>query len=112
MNILVLTKIPFFLFHILYIFITIFLPTFYSKLIFLQIFTILSWIINKNQCLLTQIEYYLYKKTLIEYVLDKKNIKNKFNVPKIQRYILYIVFLFNCIKIYYLNHNIYFYYFL
>ena len=106
MDIIIKTKIPFFLFHIFYIFVTIFLPTFYPKLIFMQIITILSWLFNKNQCLLTQFEYYLYKHTLIEYV-SKRKIKNKFIVPYSSRFILHSFFTFNCIKAYYTYNRYY-----
>ncbi len=48
--------------------------------------TILSWNLNKNRCLITQIEYYLFKETFLG------NGKN-FVVPFKHRMILYINFL-------------------
>ena len=88
-------------FHIFYIFCTLFLPFIYTKFIFLQFFTILSWKINRNRCLLTQMEYYLNKETLINFIYKNKK-KPKFIVPFEQRMLLYLFFLLN-IFLYFIN---------
>lgn len=44
---------------------------------------ILSWYLNKNQCLLTQLEYKLFNCTFL-------GNGPKFNVPKKWRYLLYV----------------------
>ena len=47
---------------------------------------ILSWKLNNNKCLITQVEYYLFNETF----LGKGK---KFKVPVLHRYILYINFI-------------------
>ena len=62
-----------FTFHIFFILSTIFLWIWHYEIIFLQLLVILSWIFNKNQWLITQIEDYYFNQTLIEF-LTKRNI--------------------------------------
>lgn len=94
MRIIKISKYILFCFHILFVLSTLFLPFFYNYFIYLQLITIFSWFINDNQCLLSQIEYFLYKDTLINfYYRDNKN--RRFNVPFIKRFILYFIFIFN-----------------
>ena len=57
----------------------------------------LSWKLNNNQCLLTQIEYKLFNSTLI-------GNGKKFRVPIKHRYILYINFLLGIL--YYFFNNL------
>ena len=45
-------------------------------------------LLNNNQCILTQIEDYLFNETLIEYCFKKRSC-NRFTVPKYHRYMLY-----------------------
>ena len=52
----------------------------------LYIITILSWKLNKNRCIISQMEYYITGRTF-------QGIGKKYYVPKKHRYILYINFL-------------------
>ena len=60
-----------------------FLWIFFPEIIWFYLLIILSWKINNNKCLITQLEYYLFEETF----LGKKN---KFVVPIHHRFILYI----------------------
>ena len=60
-----------------------FLWIFFPEIIWFYFLIILSWKINNNKCLITQLEYYLFEETF----LGKKN---KFIVPIHHRFILYI----------------------
>ena len=87
------SKYIFYFFHILYIFITLFIPFIYYQFMFFQLLTIISWKINDNRCILTQFEYFLYRETLINIFYKDK--KNNFKVPYKQRFTLYIFFIVN-----------------
>ncbi len=79
-------KYIFFIFHLLGIF-TVTIGWLYDfRILYIQSIVILSWKLNNNQCLLTQIEYKLFHSTLI-------GNGQKFVVPTRHRYILYINFL-------------------
>ena len=90
-----LTKNLFFLFHLVFIFTTIFFPIINSLGIILQFIVILSWIFNDNNCLITQLEYMLFKQTLTQYIGIAKNNNLKFKVPFLHRLLVYIIFLYN-----------------
>ena len=57
----------------------------FPEIIFVQALVCISWYLNSNKCLISQLEYYFFKETF--------NGRNKFIVPIINRYILYINFL-------------------
>ena len=76
----------FFMCHILGIIITTSGWLLYSEILFLHPIVILSWYFNNNKCLITQLEYYIFKETF----LGKGE---KYYVPSIFRYILYINFI-------------------
>jgi len=59
-----------------------------SNIVYFYLIVILSWKLNENKCLLTQIEYYYFNETF----LGKGK---KFYVPKKHRYIMYFNFLIN-----------------
>lgn len=110
MNIIKNTKIPFYFLHLLFIFSTVFLPLFNINFLFLQSITIITWNFNNNQCLLTQIENYLYNETLIQYYYTsilKKNfhINNLFLVPYTHRSIIYTLFYINLYRLILKNNN-------
>ena len=54
----------------------------YPRIVYLHYLVILSWLLNKNKCLLTQLEYYFFKETCM-------GKEEKYSVPKNNRYILY-----------------------
>ena len=72
----------------------------YWQVLFLQLFTVISWQINKNKCILTQIEDYLFNESIIDFYfkLTRNNKKyTKYVVPKYQRYSVYFVFMITSI---------------
>lgn len=73
---------------------------------YLQLIIIFSWYFNQNRCILTQIEYYYFNQTLIDYFLIRRNSSN-FTVPKYHRYIFYIVFIFNLFFTFYFEKEKY-----
>ena len=85
----------FYLFHIIGIF-TVLFGFFLSKyILFIQFITLISWKLNKNRCILTQLEDYLFGESLTDiffrlYGLHRKYIK--YVVPKYQRRLLYTSF--------------------
>ena len=90
-------KYVFFFFHIISIIITISFWIWYPEITILQVIAIFSWYLNNNKCLLTQIEDYLLEDNIITIFYKKRDIKNKYIVPKYHRYFLYIIFLANII---------------
>ena len=64
-------------------------------IVYIQYIVILSWLLNNNKCLITELEYYFLEETCMG---GTKN----FVVPKINRYTLYI----NCLlaSIYNINY--------
>ena len=54
----------------------------YPRIVYLHYLVILSWLLNKNKCLLTQLEYYFFKETFM-------GKEEKYSVPKQNRSILY-----------------------
>ena len=67
----------------------------YPYVLILHIIVIGSWYINNNNCLLTQIENYLFGKTIIDLYYNIRGTKveyKKFYVPWYHRYVLYLLF--------------------
>ena len=54
----------------------------YPQIVYLHYLVILSWLLNKNKCLLTQLEYYFFKETCMGQ-------EENYSVPKYNRYMLY-----------------------
>ncbi len=75
----------FFLFHIIGIFVTLFGWIYFPYITFIHPIVILSWYLNNNRCIISQIEYYLFNSTFM-------GNGKKYNVPTIQRYLLYMMF--------------------
>ena len=57
----------------------------YSNLIIIS-----SWILNNNKCLLTQIEYYIFRETFM-------GMGKQFHVPLLHRCVLYVNFIIGII---------------
>ena len=55
------------------------------KILFLHLIVALSWYLNNNKCIISQIEYKLFNKTFI-------GDREKIYVPRIHRYLLYLNF--------------------
>ena len=95
MYLITISKYIFFLFHITSICLTFSLIQYWQVLI-LQLFVIISWKLNNNKCILTQIEYFLFKETIIDfyfkYIINKRRKYINYVVPKSQRYLLYLCF--------------------
>ena len=68
--------------------------------IYFYLIIVLSWKLNKNRCLITQLEYKIFGETFL-------GNGPKFNVPKKHRYILYYIIIFNLILNHFIqsNHN-------
>ena len=58
----------------------------FPKILLVHPFIFLSWYLNNNKCLITQIEYKLFGSTFL-------GNEEKFKVPVFDRYILYFSFL-------------------
>ena len=91
-----------YLFH-LAIIITCYLGTIKNmSVLLLQFIVILSWKLNNNQCLLTQLEDKLFNETIIDiYFSFQQKYKPKtrnFIVPILQRRILYVIFIISCLN--------------
>jgi len=71
--------------HIIGIFTTLFGWIYFPYITFIHPIVILSWYFNKNKCIISQLEYKLFKSTII-------GNGEKYYVPKIQRYLLYTMF--------------------
>ena len=85
-------NICFYICHFLFIVITIPLVFWIPELLIVQLIIIISWEINNNKCLITELEDYLFGETMIEFCLQRRS-SARFIVPKIHRYILYVSFL-------------------
>ena len=73
---------------------------FYWQILILQAITILSWRLNSNKCLITQLEDYIFGETIIDtyfYIIGQKTSYKKYIVPSYQRYLLYFCFIFGII---------------
>ena len=72
---------------------------FYPQITFIQLLSILSWYINNNNCFLTQLEYYFFNETLLDFYnrLRGKEVTRSFYVPKYHRYTIYCFFLIRLI---------------
>ena len=102
MNIL---KYIFFGLHILFILSTLILWIWFIEIILIQFTVIISWIINGNKCLITQIEYYFFNQTLTEFIENRViPSNNKFIVPFFHRFCVWIIFIFSII--YHINNQI------
>ena len=71
--------------HIIGIFTTLFGWIYIPYITFIHPIVILSWYFNNNKCIISQIEYKLFKSTII-------GNGEKYNVPKIHRQFLYTMF--------------------
>ena len=92
MNIL---KYIFFGLHILFIILTLILWIWFIEIILIQFIVIISWIINSNKCLITQLEYYLFNETLIEFIENRViPYRSKFTVSFFHRFCVWIIFIF------------------
>ena len=58
---------------------------FIPKILYFQFIVILSWKLNNNRCIISQVEYYLFDRTFM-------GKGQKFYVPRHQRYLLYTNF--------------------
>jgi hypothetical protein len=87
-------KYLFYLFHI-FIILSSFIGIFFTwKVIILQGTTIISWKLNQNKCILTQLEDYLFNETIIDLYKkykNNKNNKNNYFVPFSNRLALYLL---------------------
>ena len=98
MNLQLLVKYSFFVLHFSFISMTFISLLWYWQILIVYSFVIISWILNNNKCLLTQIEDYLFNETIIDFYFNyirynsKYMINNKYIVPKHQRYIVYTCF--------------------
>ena len=77
--------------HFLGIFITLFGVFFFWQVLILQGIVIASWFLNKNKCILTQLEDKYLGTTLIE-AFYQYSPKNRYLVPTCHRYMLYFSF--------------------
>jgi len=96
-------KYLFYLFHIFIILLSFFGIFFTWKVIILQGTIIISWKINKNKCILTQIEDNLFNETIIDLYKKYKNnkiIKRNYIVPFSNRLMLYLLIIFELIVYY------------
>ena len=102
MNIL---KYIFFGLHILFILTTLILWLWYIEVILIQFTVIISWIINSNKCLITQLENYLFNETLTEFIENRViQDRSTCTVPFFHRFCLWIIFIFSII--YHINNQI------
>ena len=67
------------------IYITPFMWIFSYKFLYIYLFVILSWYLNNNKCLISQLEYYIWGETFMG--------NDKYYVPKSNRYLLYLNFI-------------------
>lgn len=81
--------------HIIGIYITTFGWLLTKYFLYLHFIVILSWLLNNNKCLISQIEYYFFKETFM-------GKGKKYFVPKKQRYLLYLNFLLGIIFNYFI----------
>ncbi len=89
----------FFIFHFIFIFFSMVGWLIHPFFLILDIIVILSWHINDNNCLLTQLEFYFFEKTIIG--------NNKFKVPFKHRICLYLSFCIGTFcNIFYLYNSI------
>lgn len=95
MNIL---KYIFFGLHIIFILSTLFLWIWYLEIIIIQLIVMISWLLNSNKCIFTQLEDYLFNHTLLECVTNRiiPN-KSKFITPYYHRFSVFIIFVISII---------------
>jgi hypothetical protein len=87
-------KYLFFIFHIFFILLNFIII--YWQIAIINVIVMISWKLNRNKCMLTQIEDYLFNQTLIEIIFGKiiKD-ESKYIVPSSHRYSLFFIFIFN-----------------
>jgi hypothetical protein len=78
-------KYTFFTFHLLFIFISTIAWPLNIYILYLQFIIIISWLVNDNKCLLSQLEYKLFNSTII----GNRSIR----VPLKNRLLLYTSFI-------------------
>ena len=91
-------KYIFFFAHFLWIISCCFLWVIYPPILLLQLSTIISWKLNNNKCLITQLELYLFNSTLMQLISKKKNLIEIKKVPLLNRQILYLTTGFNLLQ--------------
>lgn len=83
-----------FTFHIIFILSNIILWYWFFQIILLQFIVILSWILNKNRCLISQIEGYFFNQTLMEYLTNRIiHSSSRYIVPWYCRLYMFIIFI-------------------
>ena len=94
--------------HLLSIFLTLLLVYKIPEILLLQSIVILSWKLNNNKCIITQLEDYLFNETIIDIYskIFNKKFNKKYVVPKYQRYPLYISFITGIIYHNYITHTL------
>jgi len=70
-------KYTFFIFHLLFIFISIIAWPLHISILYLQSIVIISWLITQNKCLLSQLEYTLFDSTIIGNRSTRVPLKNR-----------------------------------
>ena len=89
-------KYIFFSIHLFFILVSITGWPFCYYLIYLQLIAIISWLLNGNKCIISQIEYKLFNSTIVD--------NGSTTVPFRHRFVLYISFLFSSIYYYKLQN--------
>ena len=68
----------------------------YPSVTLLQCITILSWKINNNNCIITQIEDYFFDETLVDVYYKFRGVEfnsyHPYRVPSYQRFTIYFLF--------------------
>ena len=106
-------KVFFYILHLFFIVVTLIGPFWKCNIVLIQIFTLLSWRLNNNKCIITQLEDWLFGETLVDVyfkLIGKSNLYTKYRVPFYQRAFLYFTFilaLINCYIISIFKHIIY-----
>lgn len=100
-------KYIFFIFHIFGILLSFICLFWYKEILLLNLLTIISWKLNENRCILTQLENYLFDESIIDIYfkfLNKKRKESNFIVPVYQRRLLYCSFIFGIFYHLYKNY--------
>ena len=71
--------------HLIGMYITPYLWVIYPNIIWLYLLIIISWKLNSNRCIISQLEYYIFNETF-------QGKGKKYFVPCIDRYLLYTNF--------------------
>ena len=70
-------KFFFYILHLFFIIVTLIGPFWKCDIVLIQIFTLLSWRLNDNKCIITQLEDRLFGETLVD-IYFKLNIEYHF----------------------------------